>query len=31
MFSQKAMDRVAVISKKIEFINAIVGDKGSIY
>ena len=30
MFSQKAMDRVAVISKKIEFINAIVSDKGSI-
>jgi uncharacterized protein with HEPN domain len=30
MFSQKALDRVTLIDKKIDFINAIVSEKGSV-
>ena len=30
MFSEKALDRIRVIEKKIDFISAIVADKGSI-
>jgi len=31
MFSQKAIERVKLIDKKIDFINAIVNEKGDIY
>ncbi|CUV65399.1 conserved hypothetical protein [Sulfurovum sp. enrichment culture clone C5] len=31
MFSEKAIQRVKVIDRKIEFINAIVKEKGSIF
>lgn len=30
MFSQKAIERVNLIAKKIDFINAIVSEKGSV-
>jgi uncharacterized protein with HEPN domain len=30
MFSQRAIERIKVIDKKIDFINAIIRDKGSI-
>ncbi len=30
MFSQKAVERVNLIAKKIDFINAIVSEKGSV-
>ncbi|RLA79605.1 MAG: hypothetical protein DRG78_12635 [Epsilonproteobacteria bacterium] len=31
MFSQKAIERVKIINKKIDFINSIIKEKGSIY
>jgi hypothetical protein len=31
MFSEKAIQRVKVIDKKIEFVDAIVSDKGIIF